>query len=196
MTALEPRLQKSRLSFYSQSGAMLVQAQATRERVWASGRFAGRFARHAFRQSMAATLTFAKWPLESFHLGDFSPALHRLFPAHHPERLGLHRLLPGPEGVVMGPAALPSLPAAGKAFCQLQPQLLRRLVVGLAVRLPEPHGCGCQNRFGIPFWLLGEFTTHFRTILQSHMLRVFWERWLVPLASSSAAASVILGWFQ
>ena len=24
-------------------------------------------------------------------------------------------------------------------------------------------GCGCQNRFGIPFWLVGEFTTHFRT---------------------------------
>ena len=27
----------------------------------------------------------------------------------------------------------------------------------------EPIGCGCQNRFGIPFWLVGEFTTHFRT---------------------------------
>ena len=25
------------------------------------------------------------------------------------------------------------------------------------------HGCGCQNRFGIPFWLVSEFTTHFRT---------------------------------
>ena len=24
-------------------------------------------------------------------------------------------------------------------------------------------GCGCQNRFGIPFWLVGDFTTHFRT---------------------------------
>ena len=24
-------------------------------------------------------------------------------------------------------------------------------------------GCGGQNRFGIPFWLVGEFTTHFRT---------------------------------
>ena len=24
-------------------------------------------------------------------------------------------------------------------------------------------GCGCQNRYGIPFWLVGEFTTHFRT---------------------------------
>ena len=23
-------------------------------------------------------------------------------------------------------------------------------------------GCGCQNRFGMPFWLVGEFTTHFR----------------------------------
>ena len=23
-------------------------------------------------------------------------------------------------------------------------------------------GCGSQNRFGIPFWLVGEFTTHFR----------------------------------
>ena len=30
---------------------------------------------------------------------------------------------------------------------------------GLGVRC----GCGCQNRFGIPFWLAGEFTTHFRT---------------------------------
>ena len=28
---------------------------------------------------------------------------------------------------------------------------------------PYPYGCGCQNRFGIPFWLVGEFTTHFRT---------------------------------
>ena len=26
----------------------------------------------------------------------------------------------------------------------------------------DPRGCGCQNRFGIPFWLVGEFT-HFRT---------------------------------
>ena len=25
------------------------------------------------------------------------------------------------------------------------------------------YGCGCQNRFGIPFWLVGAFTTHFRT---------------------------------
>ena len=25
------------------------------------------------------------------------------------------------------------------------------------------NGCGGQNRFGIPFWLVGEFTTHFRT---------------------------------
>ena len=25
------------------------------------------------------------------------------------------------------------------------------------------HGCGCQNRFGIPVWLVDEFTTHFRT---------------------------------
>ena len=24
-------------------------------------------------------------------------------------------------------------------------------------------GRGCQHRFGIPFWLVGEFTTHFRT---------------------------------
>ena len=24
-------------------------------------------------------------------------------------------------------------------------------------------GCGCQNRFGISFWLVGEFTNHFRT---------------------------------
>ena len=23
-------------------------------------------------------------------------------------------------------------------------------------------GGGCQNRFGIPFWGIGEFTTHFR----------------------------------
>ena len=31
-------------------------------------------------------------------------------------------------------------------------------------RLPPvgTFGCGCQNRFGIPFWLVGEFTTHFR----------------------------------
>ena len=27
------------------------------------------------------------------------------------------------------------------------------------------NGCGCQSRFGIPFWLVGEFTTHFRTYL-------------------------------
>ena len=25
----------------------------------------------------------------------------------------------------------------------------------------ERRGCGCQTRFGIPFWLVGEFTTHF-----------------------------------
>ena len=24
-------------------------------------------------------------------------------------------------------------------------------------------GRGCQNHFGIPFWLVGEFTTHFST---------------------------------
>ena len=28
---------------------------------------------------------------------------------------------------------------------------------------PGPFGGGGQNRFGIPFWLVGEFTTHFRT---------------------------------
>ena len=28
---------------------------------------------------------------------------------------------------------------------------------------PYPFGCGCQNRFEISFWLVGEFTTHFRT---------------------------------
>ena len=27
----------------------------------------------------------------------------------------------------------------------------------------DRYGCGGQNRFGIPFWLLGEFTTHSRT---------------------------------
>ena len=27
----------------------------------------------------------------------------------------------------------------------------------------RPFGCGGQNRFGIPFWVVGEFTTHFRT---------------------------------
>ena len=26
----------------------------------------------------------------------------------------------------------------------------------------RPYGCGCPNRFGVPFWLVGEFTTHFR----------------------------------
>ena len=26
---------------------------------------------------------------------------------------------------------------------------------------PTGPGCGGQNRFGIPFWLVGEFTTHF-----------------------------------
>ena len=25
------------------------------------------------------------------------------------------------------------------------------------------NGCGCQHRFGIPFWLVGEFITHLRT---------------------------------
>ena len=29
--------------------------------------------------------------------------------------------------------------------------------------MARPCGCGCQNRFGIPFWLVGEFTTQFRT---------------------------------
>ena len=28
---------------------------------------------------------------------------------------------------------------------------------------PSPYGRGCQNRFGIPFWSVGEFTTRFRT---------------------------------
>ena len=32
-----------------------------------------------------------------------------------------------------------------------------------AVSSNRRHGCGCQNRFGIPIWLVGEFTTHFRT---------------------------------
>ena len=27
---------------------------------------------------------------------------------------------------------------------------------------PYSNGLGCQNRFGIPFWLVGEFSTHFR----------------------------------
>ena len=27
--------------------------------------------------------------------------------------------------------------------------------------LRSDDGCGCQNRFGIPFWLVGEFTTSF-----------------------------------
>ena len=31
---------------------------------------------------------------------------------------------------------------------------------------PMRNGCGCQNRFGIPFWLVGEFTTHFRTYVR------------------------------
>ena len=28
--------------------------------------------------------------------------------------------------------------------------------------IPARNGRGCQHRFGIPFWLVGEFTTHFR----------------------------------
>ena len=32
----------------------------------------------------------------------------------------------------------------------------------VSFHLPRPSGCRCQNRFGIPFWLVGEFTTHFR----------------------------------
>ena len=27
--------------------------------------------------------------------------------------------------------------------------------------MPQNRGCGGQIRFGIPFWLVGEFTTHF-----------------------------------
>ena len=34
-------------------------------------------------------------------------------------------------------------------------------------------GCGCQNRFGIPFWLAGEFTTHFRTYFRGDW-DVYW----------------------
>ena len=29
--------------------------------------------------------------------------------------------------------------------------------------LQKKIGCGCQDRFGMPFWLVGEFTTNFRT---------------------------------
>ena len=27
----------------------------------------------------------------------------------------------------------------------------------------DRDGCGCQNRFGIPFWWVGKFAAHFRT---------------------------------
>ena len=34
--------------------------------------------------------------------------------------------------------------------------------LGDEIRSGDRYGCGCQNRFGIPCWLVGEFTTHFR----------------------------------
>ena len=38
----------------------------------------------------------------------------------------------------------------------------REVLVSLAEAI-WLFGSGCQNRYGIPFWGLGEFTTHFRT---------------------------------
>ena len=49
-------------------------------------------------------------------------------------------------------------PGLESSLQQLQQGLLGGLAVGALL-----SGCGCQNRFGIPFWLVDEFTTHFRT---------------------------------
>ena len=63
--------------------------------------------------------------------------------------------------------------AQGRSLCQSQTLgvLLRKrcrwifLFVCLFVVVLRTLRCGCggQNRFGIPFWLIGEFTTHCRT---------------------------------
>ena len=36
------------------------------------------------------------------------------------------------------------------------------------------YGCGCQNRFGIPVWLVFEFATHFRTYFGGDWDVHFW----------------------
>ena len=40
----------------------------------------------------------------------------------------------------------------------------------------NPQGRGCQNRFGIRFWLVGEFTTHFRPPILVLESDVHWKR--------------------
>ena len=46
---------------------------------------------------------------------------------------------------------------------RLGPPQSGRAISGARTRSWDPPRCGCRNRFGIPFWLVGEFTTHFRT---------------------------------
>ena len=53
---------------------------------------------------------------------------------------------------------------------QIQPKKLQGVV---SICQGEAFGCGCQKRFGIPFWLVGEFTTHFRTYF-SRDWDVYW----------------------
>ena len=55
----------------------------------------------------------------------------------------------------------PSASAGSGGRRSAAPNLALRLLIlsPLVSRL----GCGCQNRFGIPFGVVGEFTTHFRT---------------------------------
>ena len=50
------------------------------------------------------------------------------------------------------------------AQCNLRKAAARNVATGSEAKsVHETNGCGCQSRFGIPFWLVGEFTTHFRT---------------------------------
>ena len=43
----------------------------------------------------------------------------------------------------------------------LVPRALTHKFVEVPLPRAFPGGCGCQNRFGMPFCLVAEFTTHF-----------------------------------
>ena len=55
------------------------------------------------------------------------------------------------------------------------------------------YGCGCQNRFGIPFWLVGDYTTYFRTYFSGDW-DVDWRHGLLSHGHTESNRKSDSGW--
>ena len=62
---------------------------------------------------------------------------------------------------------------------------------GVSVEVAK-YGCGCQNRVGIPFWLVGEFTTHSSTYFSGD-LDVHWAYGILTHGHLSVGVAYLSG---